>query len=154
MTSSAPAKSKRKLVSAVRAAIEDGRAGGRALDADARVVGEHDEVAQGEVGAVVDVDGVAGVKVVLLEQRVEAGHGFIGGFAGVGVVADGGGEGVAGGGGVVDVVVVAGVGDQEGVVAGVGRAGPLLGDDADQAVLRRRGCRWGSSCRNRGRSWR
>ena len=99
-------------------AVKDGHRGSvvrvvRPEDGDAGLGARKDDVPGQVVGAGVDVDGVAGQRAVDGEERLEASHGRTGALAAVGVVPDGGGVDVVGGGPVVDVVLVAVVGDKE-----------------------------------------
>jgi len=62
----------------------------------ARVGGGEGDVVYERVGAGIHVDDVARAGVVLREYGLDVGQRGIGGLAGVGVVADGGGEDVSG----------------------------------------------------------
>ena len=114
----------------------------RADDAHAGIARTQGEVGDQVVAAGVHQHGVARVDVVGAEQRRQAGHRVRGVLAAVGVVAHRGGVFVIRGAAVVDVVHLAGIGDQEGLVGHVGGQRAAItghGHGADQRGVARRG---------------
>ena len=85
----------------------------------------------------VDVDHVAGTEAIGGQQRRQAGHRRARALTAVGVVAHGGGEDVAGLRVVVDVIVVAGIGQEERLIGHARGLDAIVGGRADQVGVAR-----------------